>query len=192
MTTPIDRTTLESKFGADELVTLPEEMLEGIEHEPSLRFLREVGLPVRANPWFDLINGSMPGLKKVGACYEDLNDRWANLPDNAADWVLLGMVPYDDIALDVATGTVLCLPQDEDEVYPLNKNLYSFAHFLYLLEVERPHYDEEVNEDLDYGEAEEAGERLTARMREIDPAALDVPHSRWHDILEWVSDPDAR
>ncbi|KWT63372.1 hypothetical protein ADL21_02870 [Streptomyces albus subsp. albus] len=192
MTPPIDRTTLESQFSEDELVTLPEEMLEGIEHDPSLRFLREVGLPVRANPWFDLIDRSDLELRKVGACYDDLNARWANLPGNAADWVLFGMIPYDDIALDGATGTILCLPQDKDEVYPLNKDLYSFAHFLYLLEVERPNYDEEVNEDLDYEGAEEAGARLAEQMREIDPAALDVPHSRWRDILEWVSDPDAR
>ncbi|KOT95684.1 hypothetical protein ADK70_10420 [Streptomyces rimosus subsp. pseudoverticillatus] len=190
--TTIDRTTLESQFSEYELVTLPEETLEGIEHEPSRHFLREVGLPVPANPWFDLIDKSRPELKKVGACYEDLDVRWANLPGNAEDWVLLGMVPYDDIALDVATGTVLCLPQNEDEAYPLNKDLYSFAHFLYLLEVERPNYDEEMNEDLDSEGAEEAGQRLTQQLREIDPAALDVPHSRWHDILAWVSVPDAR
>ncbi|MEV5598011.1 SUKH-4 family immunity protein [Streptomyces sp. NPDC052496] len=187
--TTIDRTTLETRFSEEELVTWPEEELGGIECEASRRFLREVGLPIRANPWFDLIDRSDPELKAVGACYEDLNVRWGNLPANAADWVLLGMIPYDDIALDVATGAVLCLPQDEENVYPLNKDLYSFVHSLYLLEVERPHYDEELAEDLD---PEGACERLTEQMREIDPAALDVPHSRWHDILEWVSDPDAR
>ncbi|KOT62991.1 hypothetical protein ADK43_09000 [Streptomyces rimosus subsp. rimosus] len=164
----------------------------GIGHEPSRRFLREVGLPVRANPWFDLIDRCDPKLKKAGACYEDLRARWVNLPGNAADWVLIGMIPYDDIALDVATGAVLCLPQDEDEVYPLNKDLCSFAHFLCLLEAERPNYDEEMNEDLDYEKAEQAGQRLGEQMRAIDPAALDVPHSRWHDILAWISDPDAR
>ncbi|MFH8405244.1 SUKH-4 family immunity protein [Streptomyces sp. NPDC018019] len=192
MTTPVDKATLEGCFSEHELVTLPEETLECIEHAPSRRFLREVGLPVHANPWFDLIDRSARDLKTVGACYEGLNERWANLPDNAANWILLGTVPYDDIALDVATGTVLCLPQDEDEVYPLNKDLYSFAHFLYLLEVERPNYDEELNEDLVPERAEEAGKRLTEQMRAIDPAALGVRHSRWHEILGWVSDPDAR
>jgi hypothetical protein len=29
-------------------------------------------------------------------------------------------------------------------------------------------------------------------MREIDPAALEVGHSRWHDILEYVAEPEAR
>ncbi|KAA6224045.1 hypothetical protein CP973_20960 [Streptomyces albofaciens JCM 4342] len=190
--TTTDRAMLESQFNADEIVTLPEEELGDLGHEPSRCFLREVGLPVRANPWFDLIDRSDLKLKKVGACYDDLNARWGNLPGNAADWVLIGMVPYDDIALDVATGTVLCLPQDEDEVYPLNKDLASFAHFLYLLEDERPNYDEEVNEDISLASAGEAGQRLAEQMRVIDPAALDIPHSRWHDILKWVSDPDAR
>ncbi|MGW1372923.1 SUKH-4 family immunity protein [Streptomyces sp. NPDC002446] len=189
MTPPIDRTTLEGAFSSEELVTLPEGMLEGIDHEASVDFMRHVGLPVRANPWFDLIDRSWRELKKVGDCYEDMRDRWTNLPDNAANWVLLGMVPYDDIALDVATGVVYCLPSDEDDVYPLNKDLYSFAHFLYLLELERPNYDVEMEQELD---PEGAEQRLIAQMREIDPAALDVPHSRWHDILEWVSDLDAR
>ncbi|WP_234344897.1 MULTISPECIES: SUKH-4 family immunity protein [Streptomyces] len=190
--TTVDRAMLENQFSAGEVVTLAEEELGGIGHEPSRRFLREVGLPVRANPWFDLIDRCDPKLKKAGACYEDLRARWVNLPGNAADWVLIGMIPYDDIALDVATGAVLCLPQDEDEVYPLNKDLCSFAHFLCLLEAERPNYDEEMNEDLDYEKAEQAGQRLGEQMRAIDPAALDVPHSRWHDILAWISDPDAR
>ncbi|KOU06481.1 hypothetical protein ADK86_06075 [Streptomyces sp. NRRL F-5755] len=157
-----------------------------------MRFLRDVGLPVRANPWFDLIDRSAPELMTVGACYDDPNVRWANLPANATDWVLLGMIPYDDIALDGATGTVLCLPQNENKVYPLNQDLHSFVHFLYLLEIERPNYDEEVNEDITLAGAEEAGVRLAEQMREIDPASLDVSHSRWHDILEWVSDPNSR
>ena len=189
MTAPIDRTTLEGEFSSEELVTLSEEMLEGIEHQASVDYLRHVGLPIRPNPWFDLIDRSRQELKTVGSCYGDLHERWTNLPGNAADWVLLGMVPYDDIALDVATGVVHCLPSDEDEVYPLNKDLPSFAHFLYLLELERPNYDDELEQDLDPEGAEQC---LIAQMREIDPAALNVSHSRWHDILEWVSDPDAR
>ncbi|WP_148590436.1 SUKH-4 family immunity protein, partial [Streptomyces sp. WAC01526] len=142
----------------------------------------------RPTPWFDLIDGSENELKKVGACYADMGDRWENLPENARDWAIIGMVPYDDIALDIVTGAVQCLPQ-EGEVYPLNKDLYSFAHFLYLLEQERPNYDEELEQELD---PEGAVQRLTSRMREIDPEALEVPHSRWHDILEWVAYPDAR
>ncbi|MFJ5798328.1 hypothetical protein [Streptomyces decoyicus] len=71
MTPPIDRTTLEGEFRSDELLTLPEAMVEGIEHAASVDFLRNVGLPVRANPWFDLIDTSRRDLKKVGTCYED-------------------------------------------------------------------------------------------------------------------------
>ncbi|MGW7634786.1 SUKH-4 family immunity protein [Streptomyces decoyicus] len=185
----LDRTTLEGEFSSDDLLTLPETMVDGIEHAASVDFLRNVGLPVRANPWFDLIDTSRRDLKKVGVCYEDLRTRWTNLPANAADWVLLGMVPYDDIALDVATGVVHCLPATDDEGYALNKDLHSFAHFLYLLEVERPNYDEERAQVLDHEGAER---RLSAQMREIDPAALNVQHSRWHEVLEWVSDPDTR
>lgn len=188
MTTPIDRETLETQFRPEELFTLPEEVLATVQHAPSVHFLRDIGLPTRHNPWFDLIDASSPDLMKVGACYDDMSVRWPNLPESAHNWVLIGMIPYDDIALDVSTGVIHCLPQDE-EAYPFNKDLHSFAHFLYLLEKERPNYDEELEQELD---PEGAAQRLKANMREVDPDALEVPHSRWHDILEWVEYPDAR
>lgn len=190
MTTPIDRDTLETEFGPDELVTLPVELLGGVQHEPSLHFLRHVGIPSRPNPWFDLIEATTEELRKVGDWYDDLEECWTNLPGHAENWLLLGMIPYDDIALDGTTGTIYCLPADGEEVYPLNKDLYAFAHFLYLLEKERANWDfESEQESLD---AEGATRRLTDQMREIDPEALDVDQSRWHDILEYVAYPEAR
>lgn len=48
------------------------------------------------------------------------------------------------------------------------------AHFLHLLEKERPNHDFE------------------SEIENIDPAALDVSNSRWHDILEYVAEPEAR
>jgi hypothetical protein len=190
MTPPIDRETLETEFGPDELITFPEAVVANIPHGPSARFLRDVGLPSRPNPWFDLVDGSPEEIRTLGACYHDLHERWNNLPENAGSWLLLGMVPYDDIALDGVTGVVQCLPGDTSDGCPLNKDLSSFAHFLYLLEKERPNYDfASEQETLD---PEGAARRLTERMREIDPQALAVRRSRWHDILEYVQHPEAR
>ena len=190
MSSPIDRETLEAEFGPDELMTFPDVVVADIPHTPSARFLRDVGIPARPNPWFDLVDGTPEQARRLGDCYDDLRERWTNLPEGAESWLLLGMVPYDDIALDVTTGTVECLPGDESEIYPLNKDLNSFAYFLYLLEKERPNYDFESEQDsLD---PEGAAGRLTERMREIDRAALEVGHSRWHDILEYVAEPEAR
>ncbi|MFE5741862.1 SUKH-4 family immunity protein [Streptomyces celluloflavus] len=190
MTTPIDRDTLEAEFGPDGLVTLPTGLLEGIQHEPSLHFLRHVGIPSRPNPWFELIEATTEELRTVGDCYDEPGESWTNLPDHAENWLLLGMIPYDDIALDGTTGVIYCLPADQEEVYPLNRDLYAFARFLYLLERERVNWDfESEQESLD---AEGATRRLNDQMREIDPEALEVDHSRWHDILEYVAFPEAR
>ncbi|NEB00483.1 SUKH-4 family immunity protein [Streptomyces sp. SID13726] len=190
MTPPIDRETLQAEFGPDELIRFPEAVVATVRHEPSARFLREVGIPARPNPWFDLVDGSEAEARTLGECYDDLRERWTDLPEGAENWLLLGMVPYDDIALDGVTGTVRCLPGDESDVYPLNQDLDSFASFLYLLEKERPHYDFES--ELEVIDPEGAARRLTERMREIDPAALAVEGSRWHDILEYVESPEAR
>ncbi|WP_437015659.1 SUKH-4 family immunity protein [Streptomyces sp. enrichment culture] len=186
----MDRETLESEFRPEEIVTFSPAALARVRHEPSSQFLRDVGIPSRPNPWFDLVDGTPEQARVLGECYDDLDDRWTNLPTGAESWLVLGMVPYDDIALDGATGVVYCLPGEDSEVYPLNKDIDSFVHFLYLLEKERPNYDFESDEEtLD---PEGAARRLSERMREIDSEALEVSGSRWHDILEYVACPEAR
>ncbi|MFL5994419.1 MAG: SUKH-4 family immunity protein [Streptomyces sp.] len=178
------------RFDPEELTTFSTAAVATIRHEPSADFLRNVGIPARPNPWFDLVDGTPEQVRALGDCYDDLRERWTNLPEGAEGWLLLGMVPYDDIALDGVTGTVYCLPGDESEICLLNKDLNSFAHFLHLLEKERPHDDfESEQESLD---PEGAAGRISEQMREIDPAALDVMDSRRHDILEYVADPEAR
>jgi len=133
---PQDRTTFSASVVA------------GIRHEPSADFLRNVGIPARPNPWFNLVDGSPEQVRTLGdACASD------------------------DIALDGVTGVVYCLPGDESEK-------------------ERPNYDFES--ELENIDPASAAARLTEQMREIDPAALDVSNSRWHDILEHVAEPEAR
>lgn len=153
-------------------------------------FLRDVGVPAGPNPWFDLVDGSPAQTRTLGDTYDDLRERWTDLPEGAESWLLLGTVPYDDIALDRVTGIVHCLPGGESETYPLNKDLPSFAQFLQLLEKERPNYD--FASELENIDPQSSAARLTERMRKIDPAALEVSNSRWHDILEYVAEPEAR
>ena len=117
----------------------------GIRHEPSADFLRDVGIPARPNPWFDLVDGSPEQTKTLGDAYADLHERWTDLPEGAEGRLLPGTVPCDDI-----------------------------AHFLHLLEKKRPNYD------------------FGSEIENVDPAALDVSNSRWHDILEYVAEPEAR
>ncbi|MEV7738515.1 SUKH-4 family immunity protein [Streptomyces sp. NPDC088921] len=178
------------RFDPEERTTFSAAAVASIRHEPSADFLRNVGIPARPNPWFDLVDGSPEQVRTLGDAYEDLREQWTDLPEGAEGWLLLGMVPYDDIALDGVSGAVYCLPGDASETYPLNKDLPAFAHFLHLLENERANYDFESEvENID---PQRAAARLTEQMREVDPAALDVTNSRWHDILEYVAEPEAR
>ncbi|MFF7564633.1 SUKH-4 family immunity protein [Streptomyces pseudovenezuelae] len=117
----------------------------GVRHEPSADFLRDVGIPAHPNIWFELVDGSPEQTRTLGDAYADLHERWTDLPEGAEGRLLLGTVPYDDI-----------------------------AHFLHVLEKERPNYDFE------------------SEFENIDSAALDVSNSRWHDILEYVAEPEAR
>lgn len=190
MTLRMDRKTLETEFRPEELITLPTATLAQIRHEPSAHFLRHIGIPARPNPWFDFVDGASEQVRTIRECYDDIHDRWTNLPDRAESWLVLGMIPYDDVVLDGENGVVHCLPGDASDAYPLSKDLYSFAHFLYLLEQERPNYDFESDQET--VDPAGAARRLAERMRDVDPDALAVTHSRWHDILEHVACPDAR
>ncbi|WP_242578442.1 SUKH-4 family immunity protein [Streptomyces sp. MST-110588] len=175
-------------FSPNELITFPAEELTDIAHEQSVDFLRQVGIPFRDNPWFDLPDGSPGCLKKLGECYKDLGIRWTNLPEEAGNWVVFGMIPYDDLALDVVTGAVYCLPDDRSEIYLFNKDLPSFVHFLYLLEKGKPDYDADRDEEQE--DWEEAARHIEAQMREVDPKALEFSDSRWHDVLEYIVEPE--
>ena len=77
--------------------------------------LRDVGIPARPNPWFDLVDGTPEQTRTLGEVYDDLRERWTDLPEGAAGWLLLGMAPYDDIALDGVSGVMHCLHVAEPE-----------------------------------------------------------------------------
>lgn len=196
MTPPIDRETLETEFRPEELTTFTGAAVASIQHGPTSHFLRTVGIPSRPNPWFEFVDGTSQGTEQLGDSYRDLRDRWTNLPVGAEEWILLGTVPYDDIAVDGTTGVVHCLPGDGPETYRLNKDVVSLVHFLYLLEKERPNYafESDQSDQSDQGtlDPEGAARRLTERMREIDPAALETSRSRWHDVLDYVAYPEIR
>ncbi|WP_420034054.1 SUKH-4 family immunity protein [Streptomyces sp. cg28] len=169
MSSNLDRGMLEAVFAPEELITAPESILGPVSDADAREVLGTLGIPVWENPWFDLDDG-------IGERLEPVED----------GWIALGMIPYDDIALDPGTGEVHCLPQDGD-TYLLNSDLRSFVHFQYLLRLESPNYDWESHGKV---ELEAVRERIRNTMNSIDPAALENPESRWFDVLTYIVDPE--
>lgn len=178
----VTRDMLESAFEDDALVTLEDDALDLIGHEPTREFLAGVGLPDQPGSWLELSEELCEGELKVG--FPSTAAKHPGLDYDFGQWINVGGIPYDDIALDTSTGAVYSLPSDGGAPYLLNTGIETFAYFLYLLETERPNYDFEAG-----GETAEPGaqERLRVLMEAADPAAFTNPDSTWTTVLHHVS-----
>ncbi|MFK0293850.1 SUKH-4 family immunity protein [Streptomyces sp. NPDC090442] len=186
----LSRQALETVFTPAELITVPEGQLADVADPDAREVLRTLGLPVGKNQFFGLDNKIGERFRRIAEDYDwELVERYSEVPLGADRWIPLGMIPYDSIVLDPETGKVHCLPQD-GEIYLFNSTLRQFVHFLYILQVERPAYDMEWEGDDDLFDSEGARSRVEAAMRSIDPAALEIPESRWHDVLAGIEDPE--
>ncbi|MFE6689298.1 SUKH-4 family immunity protein [Streptomyces sp. NPDC057743] len=186
----LSRQALETVFTPAELITVPERQLADVADPDAREVLRTLGLPTGANPWFSFYTKIGERFERVGEDFDwELADTYDEVPPGADRWIPLAEIPYDSIVLDPETGKVHCLPQD-GEIYLFNSTLRHFVHFLYILQVERPAYDMEWEGDDDLFDSEGARSRVEAAMRSIDPAALEIPESRWHDVLAGIEDPE--
>lgn len=193
MTSPpeLSRQTLETVFAPAELITVPESRLDAVADPDAREVLRTLGLAVGKNQWFGLDNKIAERFRRIGEDYDwELTDRYSEVPLGADRWIPLGMIPCDSVVLDPDNGKVYCLPQD-GEIYLFNTKLRHFIHFLYILQAERPSFDDEWEGDDDLFDPEGARTRIEAAMRSVDPAALENPESRWFDVLASVVDPDS-
>ncbi|MFD7299057.1 SUKH-4 family immunity protein [Streptomyces sp. NPDC059897] len=189
MSSPLTRNEMLTVFSEDELMLPSEELLGEIPDVDSREVLRTLGLPVWENPWFDMDDEVSERLQSVAGWDVGLSDRFDEIPQGAERWISLGTIPYDDIAFDASTGVVYCL-SDESGIYPFNSSLRNFIHFLYLLQSERPKFDIEHPRYEQEGEddPEMTRRRVKDAMEEIDPAALENPDSRWHEVLDYIVD----
>lgn len=186
----LTREMLESVFDPAELIVAREGNLAAVGDPDAREVLGTLGIPVWDNPWFDLEDGIAERFGRVEDWDEKLADRYSVVPEGAGKWIGLGMIPYDGIALDPDTGQVYCLP-DDSEIYLWNSSLRSFVHFLYLLQLERPHFDAEWEGEIEVPYDPEAAQaRVRSAMMSVDPAALENPDSRWHGILTYIVDPE--
>ncbi|MEV6944514.1 SUKH-4 family immunity protein [Streptomyces sp. NPDC051172] len=186
----LTREMLETVFDPAELVVAPEENLPAVGDPDAREVLGTLGIPVWDNPWFDMEDGIAERFGRVEDWDEKLADRYSVVPEGAGKWIGLGMIPYDGLAFDPDTGKVYCLP-DDSEIYLWNSSLRSFVHFLYLLQLERPHFDAEWEGEIEVPYDPEAAQaRVRSAMMSVDPAALENPDSRWHGVLTYIVDPE--
>ncbi|MEV0090012.1 SUKH-4 family immunity protein [Streptomyces sp. NPDC050738] len=194
MTDPLTRAMLDTAFEPHELLTPPVDILGPATDPDAKEVLHTLGIPSWDNPWFDVDDEIGRRLEPVSEWDYELSDVYQDVPEGAENWVALGMVPYDDIAFDPATGKVYCLPQDA-EIYLLNSSLRSFVYFLYLLKVDCPRMDsgDDQSEWAGYTAAEHEEIRLhiCEKMSAVDPVALENPKSLWFGILTYIVDPEA-
>ncbi|MEU2715670.1 SUKH-4 family immunity protein [Streptomyces sp. NPDC007205] len=186
----LTREMLETVFDPAELIVASEGNLPAIGDPDAREVLGTLGIPVWGNPWFDIDAELAERFGRVEDWDGKLTDRYAVVPTGADKWISLGMIPYDGLAFDPGTGTVYCLP-DDSEIYLWNSSLRSFVHFLYLLQLERPHFDAQWESEIEVPYDPEAAQvRVRRAMMSVDPEALENPDSRWHGVLTYIVDPE--
>lgn len=174
MTLAITRQELEAAVGADRLITVPADRLNPVvTHEPSRRFLDEVGL-VNAGRRFRvdkaLPEGGTLGEQFGSFILDDLTD------PPAARLLLLGGFGTDGVFLDGATGTLWVANDGNDAFQFLNSRIDLFVRFTAALARDWEHLSvDQPDDDL----REATGDNLAGELRALDPKAFADPESYW-------------
>ncbi|CAG6397819.1 SUKH-4 family immunity protein [Streptomyces cocklensis] len=182
----LTREMLESVFAPEELLTAPQSILGPVANADAAEVLSTLGIPHWENPWFDMDDKIGTRLEPITDWDWRLPDRYEHIPPGADHWIGLGLVPYDDLAFDPATGEVFCLP-DDAEIYRINSSLRAFVHFHYLLKSTKPEWDFNGSRTAD---PEMLRLRLREAMAEVDRSALEIPDSCWPRLLDHIVNPE--
>lgn len=112
----LPRRLLDQEFGQGKVVRFEEvDFPATLTHEPTRRFLREVGLP--ENGFLFCLDTDVP-LQTLAEYYSD--DEWsAELPLGAGHLIRLGhLVEDNSLVIDGATGAVLNWSEPEARLFP--------------------------------------------------------------------------
>ncbi|MBD0420816.1 SUKH-4 family immunity protein [Streptomyces sp. TRM S81-3] len=158
---------LDEEFGAGEIVRFEEvDFPAALTHEPTRRFLREVGLP-EDGVWFSLATDvPLPTLEEFWA--DDA--RGAHLPAGADRLIRLGYLLEDtSLVVDGDTGAVLCWSEAEAVLRPLNADLSTLAFTLWLI-----HRERSLDAEHELSDAyEQLADTMTRTLAAVDPVACD-------------------
>ncbi|MEV6122956.1 SUKH-4 family immunity protein [Streptomyces sp. NPDC052077] len=158
---------LDEEFGAGETVRFEDvDFPAALAHEPSRRFLREVGLP-EDGVWFSLNTETpLPTLAEYGA-----DDPASGPPPPGADRLIrLGYLIEDtSLVVDGTTGAVLSWSEAEGVLRPLNADLSTLAFTLWLIHRERA-----LDEEHELSDAyEQLADTMIRTLAAVDPVACD-------------------
>jgi hypothetical protein len=169
----VTRQALASVF--DEIVRFTERQLPaGISHEPTRRFLTEVGVPTGRMTEIDAEVDRIRSVAEWPGMDAEL------VPPHCMDLFYLGYLGpvADALCLDGATGAVFKLPEVGGEAELVNSSLAALAHFL--IEVYR------AKDLLEQGEPEDyelpyakTVERFLYRLEGVDAAACAAEDQYW-------------
>ncbi|WP_254666720.1 SUKH-4 family immunity protein [Streptomyces sp. WMMB 714] len=186
----VDRSMMESVFGAENLNTWPEPKLPEDLRSASREFLMEVGLPDDPASFFLLDDAplkdedSSEGLSRCSSLAGF--SQYQGMPAEWAKWLVLGEIGVDPVVLDPCSGTVYSLPDGEYRADPLNSSVESFASFLYLLEGRRSEWDPEASEEpIDPRSAVTA---LRESLEQADPLPFEGHEPGWSESFDQDDD----
>ncbi|MFE9096413.1 SUKH-4 family immunity protein [Streptomyces sp. NPDC007264] len=136
-------------------------------HEPTRRFLREVGLP-EDGFWYSL-DTDVP-LATLAEYHVDEPGAEAYLPESADRLIRLGyLVDDSSLVVDGATGAVLYWSEPEGILRPLNADVSTLAFTVWLV-----HREQALAEDHGLTDAyEELAATMVETLAAVDPIACD-------------------
>jgi hypothetical protein len=128
---------LAAVFGEQDVWRPPEDtMPRGLSHEPTRRFLRDIGLPVELRNGYlsldlDVLDGRLETLPQVCEELGEIREWTWRIPDGGEHWYVLGGFFGGDVAVDGATGRVWFLPEWDQPSQPMHTGVDALAYFMY-------------------------------------------------------------
>ncbi|MFD7693733.1 SUKH-4 family immunity protein [Streptomyces sp. NPDC059805] len=157
---------LDEEFGRRAVVRFEEvDFPSALGHEPTRRFLREVGLPEGGFLFTLDTDAPLATLDE----YDTDRETPAELPPLATSLIRLGDLAEDgSLVLDGVTGAVLHWSEREGRLYPLNTDVSTLAFTLWLLHRERA-IDAESHHELTTATYDQLAMTMLQVLSTVDP-----------------------
>ncbi|MBT2419692.1 SUKH-4 family immunity protein [Streptomyces sp. ISL-22] len=153
-------------------------------HEPTRRFLREVGLP--EDGYLFSLDIDVP-LQTLAEYYAD-EDLTTELPSRADHLIRLGpLVEDNSLLVDGETGAVLNWSEPEARLFPLNTDVSTLAFTLWLLHREQA-IDEESGHELTTGTYDQLAMTMLQVLSTVDPTGTRAGRNGRHYWTEAFQD----
>ncbi|GAA3835371.1 SUKH-4 family immunity protein [Streptomyces phyllanthi] len=181
---------LDEEFGAGEIMRFEElDFPSTLSHEPTRRFLKEVGLPEDGFMFQLDTEVALPTLPEYYAEERPECLPAVELPEGAGRLIRLGaLMAGTSLVVDGATGAVLCWSEPDRTLRPLNADISTLAFTVWLIHREKAL---DAEHDLTASYAHLAA-TMTETLAAVDPIACDRTPTTpdddgwryWPDIFE--------